>query len=117
MELDKAIAIRKASQNLRPRLEWLKQRASGSSVSALPEDAHFSGSTRDLYASPEGDNILAAYSSERSAGLDAVGHQPTAPEVLYKLADAHQGLSLLASLWVLRPAPIRIAHTNSAAGP
>jgi hypothetical protein len=67
MELDKAIAIRNAGQNLRPRLEWLKQRATGSTVSAPPEDAHFYGSTRYLYTSPEGDNILAAYSSERSA--------------------------------------------------
>ena len=104
-ELEKAIAIRNASETLKPRLAWLKQRASGDSSSAPPEDAHFSGSTRYLYASPDGDKILAAYSAERSAAREAEGHQPPASEVLYKLADAHQALSFLASLWVLQTGP------------
>ena len=64
----------------------------------------FSGSTVSLCVSGRGQHsrgvLLRAFS-----GADAVGHQPTAPEVLYKLADAHQALSFLASLWVLHTGP------------
>lgn len=98
-ELAKAIQIDKSKPELKGKLEWLTQRAAGDTTTAMP-DAALSGSTRYLYSPPAGDKILETYSAELVRGQEHL--QPTqTDETLYQLADAHQALSFLSSLWVL----------------
>ena len=103
-ELSKAIAIRTDSPELKRRLAWLARRAAGENATSLPEDA-FSGSTRYLYSPPDGDKIRSVYNTEAARVKEIRDPKSESPESLYKLADAHQALSFLSSLWVLRTDP------------
>jgi tetratricopeptide (TPR) repeat protein len=103
-ELSKAVEIDKDKPELKKRLEWLKQRMGGQTEAAPPADI-LSGSTRYLYTPPVGDKILEAYSAERKRSQEVLRRKTETEESLYALADAHQALSFLSSLWVLQTDP------------
>jgi tetratricopeptide (TPR) repeat protein len=98
-ELTKALEIDQSRTELKKRLKWLNERVAGETTTGPPDDA-LSGSTRYLYAPPTGDKILEAYSAER-ARVHVSPKPKETGESLYELADAHQALSFLSSLWVL----------------
>ncbi|MEO8127961.1 MAG: tetratricopeptide repeat protein [Bryobacteraceae bacterium] len=103
-ELSKAIALKPDNPELKQRLAWLAQRKAGdTAVSPAPDE--FAGSTRYFYSPPEGDRIRAEYTNEALRARKAGERKTASAESLYQLADAHQALSFLSSLWVLQADP------------
>jgi tetratricopeptide (TPR) repeat protein len=102
-ELSKAAALQPGNEKLKERVSWIARRAAGEAP-ALPAIDEFVGSTRYLYAPPEGEQIRSAYTAERSRPESAQAVKD-APQSLYELAESHQALSFLSSLWVFQTSP------------
>ena len=103
-ELAKAAAMQPGNDSLKQRMEWLTRRTAGETPSPPPESP-FSGSTRYLYAPPDGAKIRDAFGAESARAAGFRGDKSGSPEGLYEMAEAHQALSFLASLWVLQTNP------------
>ncbi|MEO8663452.1 MAG: tetratricopeptide repeat protein [Bryobacteraceae bacterium] len=99
-ELAKAAALRPADASLTARVGWLRRRAEGD-ASAPPESA-LAGSTRYLYAPPEGPAIQSEYERER---LSLKAGEAVTEDALYTAAEAHQSMAFLASLAVMQTRP------------
>lgn len=105
-ELQRALGKRAGEKHLEQRMEWLHRRAQDESAAPpAGTDDPLEGSTKYLYSPPEGAQIRAAYEAERSRAAELHKQAADSPEILYALAEGHQSLSFLSSLWVLQTNP------------
>lgn len=104
-ELSRALVKQPGNDRLKQRLEWLKRRASGEAVDPPAGEDPADGSTRYLHVPPSGSAISFALHTERNITRDALKIAPQTAQSLYRLAEGHQALSFLSSLWVMHVNP------------
>jgi len=104
---EKALKEEPESEPLKRKLSWIQQNLQAHEASpqtSEPNDT-IEGSTRYLYAPPEGRKIQEALVSRRNLLRKLRKNQAASSEQLYRLAEGYQILSYLTSLWVVQTDP------------
>jgi len=107
-EYSHALEKRPDNRRLRQRLDWVTQRASGTSVAppeAVPESSAIDGSIAFFYAPPSGAKIREEIQQYQKQVQTEQKQDDRSADRLYTLAEGYQVLSYLASLWVFEADP------------